>query len=138
MFYLFLRSIVAYTLLFLSIRLPPRSNRTDTLFPYTTLFRSVPFAPVEPEDGRVGRIAGESHAVPARDVPGNACGLARAQADGHPRFGDRLGGRRIHAGRGCRLRKGAGGDRLRLYRCFHGRPRPSSEDSAGEIGRANV
>src|SRR3546814_11945632 len=25
---------------FLSIRRPPRSNRTDTLFPYTTLFRS--------------------------------------------------------------------------------------------------
>src|SRR3546814_16013118 len=25
---------------FLSIRLPPRSTRTDTLFPYTTLFRS--------------------------------------------------------------------------------------------------
>src|SRR3546814_8037102 len=27
-------------LLFLSIRRPPRSTRTDTLFPYTTLFRS--------------------------------------------------------------------------------------------------
>src|SRR3546814_16025370 len=26
--------------LFLRIRLPPRSTRTDTLFPYTTLFRS--------------------------------------------------------------------------------------------------
>src|SRR3546814_18930257 len=26
--------------LFLIIRLPPRSTRTDTLFPYTTLFRS--------------------------------------------------------------------------------------------------
>src|SRR3546814_16371117 len=26
---------------FLIIRLPPRSTRTDTLFPYTTLFRSV-------------------------------------------------------------------------------------------------
>src|SRR3546814_10088186 len=26
--------------LFLSIRRPPRSTRTDTLFPYTTLFRS--------------------------------------------------------------------------------------------------
>src|SRR3546814_19810915 len=26
---------------FLMIRLPPRSTRTDTLFPYTTLFRSV-------------------------------------------------------------------------------------------------
>src|SRR3546814_12505081 len=27
---------------FLMIRQPPRSTRTDTLFPYTTLFRSVP------------------------------------------------------------------------------------------------
>src|SRR3546814_13766380 len=27
-------------LFFLMIRLPPRSTRTDTLFPYTTLFRS--------------------------------------------------------------------------------------------------
>src|SRR3546814_8979479 len=26
---------------FLMIRLPPRSTRTDTLFPYTTLFRSI-------------------------------------------------------------------------------------------------
>src|SRR3546814_15624453 len=28
---------------FLMIRRPPRSTRTDTLFPYTTLFRSHPF-----------------------------------------------------------------------------------------------
>src|SRR3546814_13419840 len=28
-------------ILFLMIRRPPRSTRTDTLFPYTTLFRSV-------------------------------------------------------------------------------------------------
>src|SRR3546814_2836259 len=28
---------------FLMIRRPPRSTRTDTLFPYTTLFRSDPF-----------------------------------------------------------------------------------------------
>src|SRR3546814_15005461 len=27
---------------FLMIRRPPRSTRTDTLFPYTTLFRSMP------------------------------------------------------------------------------------------------
>src|SRR3546814_20160731 len=27
------------------IRRPPRSTRTDTLFPYTTLFRSLPFPP---------------------------------------------------------------------------------------------
>src|SRR3546814_7770509 len=31
-------------LFFLMIRRPPRSTRTDTLFPYTTLFRSRPVA----------------------------------------------------------------------------------------------
>src|SRR3546814_8901092 len=30
----------AFFFFFLMIRLPPRSTRTDTLFPYTTLFRS--------------------------------------------------------------------------------------------------
>src|SRR3546814_19146735 len=30
---------------FLRIRRPPRSTRTDTLFPYTTLFRSLLFLP---------------------------------------------------------------------------------------------
>src|SRR3546814_8531211 len=32
-------------MLFLMIRRPPRSNRTGTLFPYTTLFRSPASAP---------------------------------------------------------------------------------------------
>src|SRR3546814_4092128 len=31
-----------YLFFFLMIRRPPRSTRTDTLFPYTTLFRSQP------------------------------------------------------------------------------------------------
>src|SRR3546814_1777926 len=31
---------------FLMIRRPPRSTRTDTLFPYTTLFRSLAYAAV--------------------------------------------------------------------------------------------
>src|SRR3546814_12914770 len=35
---------------FLMIRRPPRSTRTDTLFPYTTLFRSLA---VNPHTGRV-------------------------------------------------------------------------------------
>src|SRR3546814_16397326 len=35
---------------FLMIRRPPRSTRTDTLFPYTTLFRSA-----DPVDGRPHR-----------------------------------------------------------------------------------
>src|SRR3546814_19919801 len=32
--------ILVMSLFFLMIRRPPRSTRTDTLFPYTTLFRS--------------------------------------------------------------------------------------------------
>src|SRR3546814_13531434 len=32
---------------FLMIRRPPRSTRTDTLFPYTTLFRSLPCSKAE-------------------------------------------------------------------------------------------
>src|SRR3546814_8109107 len=34
--------MVCYLFFFLMIRRPPRSTRTDTLFPYTTLFRSTP------------------------------------------------------------------------------------------------
>src|SRR3546814_9981869 len=37
------------------IRRPPRSTRTDTLFPYTTLFRSVSLAPI-------WRIVGQNNA----------------------------------------------------------------------------
>src|SRR3546814_13296304 len=32
--------VVVFCCFFLMIRRPPRSTRTDTLFPYTTLFRS--------------------------------------------------------------------------------------------------
>src|SRR3546814_17241076 len=36
---------------FLMIRRPPRSTRTDTLFPYTTLFRSVSDLPMHTPGG---------------------------------------------------------------------------------------
>src|SRR3546814_19626873 len=36
----FMRLYVSIVFFFLMIRRPPRSTRTDTLFPYTTLFRS--------------------------------------------------------------------------------------------------
>src|SRR3546814_12313499 len=45
-------SVYFCVLFFLMIRRPPRSTRTDTLFPYTTLFRSSAF---EPDGGRRGR-----------------------------------------------------------------------------------
>src|SRR3546814_1142116 len=35
-----MRHVVTEVIFFLRIRRPPRSTRTDTLFPYTTLFRS--------------------------------------------------------------------------------------------------
>src|SRR3546814_1002414 len=38
-------SLYVVVLCFLMIRRPPRSTRTDTLFPYTTLFRSDPYPP---------------------------------------------------------------------------------------------
>src|SRR3546814_4662028 len=48
------------------IRLPPRSTRTDTLFPYTTLFRSGRGAcllqgHVGAEDRRIGRADNAEH-----------------------------------------------------------------------------
>src|SRR3546814_13938142 len=38
---IFLRLLLVSFFFFLMIRRPPRSTRTDTLFPYTTLFRSL-------------------------------------------------------------------------------------------------
>src|SRR3546814_15846817 len=58
---------------FLSIRRPPRSTRTDTLFPYTTLFRSNEDRTTRPfllEDRRLGQFGNRpgafEHAVRAR------------------------------------------------------------------------
>src|SRR3546814_9460571 len=43
------------------IRRPPRSTRTDTLFPYTTLFRSAAFAPAaRGAGGRRGGAGGNA------------------------------------------------------------------------------
>src|SRR3546814_10449689 len=41
-FFYCIGSLVRSSCFFVMIRRPPRSTRTDTLFPYTTLFRSVP------------------------------------------------------------------------------------------------
>src|SRR3546814_10869563 len=58
-------------LFFLMIRRPPRSTRTDTLFPYTTVFRSVvavqatddEATAVEVDDPRLAAIAGRAVAA---------------------------------------------------------------------------
>src|SRR3546814_12922560 len=47
---------------FLMIRRPPRSTRTDTLFPYTTLFRSDP-VPMELPEHKDRGLDEERHGV---------------------------------------------------------------------------
>src|SRR3546814_18268257 len=75
------------------IRRPPRSNRTDTLFPYTTLFRSLIIAEVEPEARAAIDVLltehglGDSHRGSALRLNSIACvalptcGLAMAEAE---------------------------------------------------------
>src|SRR3546814_13762778 len=41
LYYSYAFTFYCYVFFFLMIRRPPRSTRTDTLFPYTTLFRSL-------------------------------------------------------------------------------------------------
>src|SRR3546814_20162901 len=54
--------LCSFIFFFLMIRRPPRSTRTDTLFPYTTLFRSETIANADRRAaigfGRVGRSSG--------------------------------------------------------------------------------
>src|SRR3546814_20683251 len=69
-----------YLFCFLMIRLPPKSTRTDTLFPYTTLFRSGG----QPGEGG-GGAGGGGHRPDRRGCPerGRRPGRAPAQGDGH-------------------------------------------------------
>src|SRR3546814_8766094 len=56
------------------IRRPPRSTRTDTLFPYTTLFRSVVDGPAE--DGEGPQRRGQEHEAPGGGAGGALPGQA--------------------------------------------------------------
>src|SRR3546814_15849477 len=59
---------------FLMIRRPPRSTRTDTLFPYTTLFRSF-----ELEGGRREIVGGSLGATVASFKDGTPFTLVRSE-----------------------------------------------------------
>src|SRR3546814_2875149 len=89
------------------IRPPPRSTRTDTLFPYTTLFRS---AGLEP---RLGQI----------DQP--AALLARID---HRRRGLRLAGNVDHLGAHARTAVAGHG-----HRAAHGQRSTRSEEHTSEL-----
>src|SRR3546814_19108504 len=61
------------------IRLPPRSTRTDTLFPYTTLFRSIRYPQAWPVRAVVAGVAGQS--AEGRERHGPAWGAPPFRAD---------------------------------------------------------
>src|SRR3546814_11669998 len=104
---------------FLMIRRPPRSTRTDTLFPYTTLFRSRSRQAVfaRASDTASSRPAG--HGDPPE--PASATGRSRIPADGSEAL---FFGSSPNSGEGFLLLV---------------RSRASSRpDGPGEIGRAHV
>src|SRR3546814_820362 len=94
--FLFLFRVLFFVVFFLLIRRPPRSTRPDTLFPYTTLFRS----PLRCRDGLCGGVVAPDgdhrpalHRRPHRGVhppcpcrappPGSAAVLGRHRCHHH-------------------------------------------------------
>src|SRR3546814_14534697 len=74
---------------FLMIRRPPRSTRTDTLFPYTTLFRSrtqTPFVLCRIPSASCAsiRLSCSSHAAPAHDCASLLCRTIHADGKRRP------------------------------------------------------
>src|SRR3546814_4761095 len=83
--------MAGYLFFFIMIRRPPRSTRTDTLFPYTTLFRSA-----RRSDARSGGSL--QPAAPDRVGPDGHC-RATGAAQGHDPDRAQSG-----AGRAARIR----------------------------------
>src|SRR3546814_10212022 len=99
---------------FLMIRRPPRSTRTDTLFPYTTLFRSA-------EPGLAG-VDGEGAAAGGGDLRHEGLqrlvAVLRVDADAglhRHRNVDRLDHGRDAVGDQCRLGHQAGAEAAALH-----------------------
>src|SRR3546814_19535171 len=76
--------IFIFCCFFLMIRRPPRSTRTDTLFPDTTLFRS----PASLDDSRLHRLLVELFSVDLARIIWRSGFLNRCRG-GHPTIGKR-------------------------------------------------
>src|SRR3546814_10831692 len=93
--------VVLFVFFFLMIRRPPRSTRTDTLFPYTTLFRSRPAGrPGRPRRRAhaAGQGAGQGHGRKGQER-GEAGEVRRQRAAGGGRAGAPAPGRLEHPSR---------------------------------------
>src|SRR3546814_12100419 len=70
-------------LIFLMIRRPPRSTRTDTLFPYTTLFRSLhPDLAAMTLDPRIAAVTDRIRARSRRSRAAYLAGIEAAHEQG--------------------------------------------------------
>src|SRR3546814_10970898 len=73
------------------IRRPPRSTRTDTLFPYTTLFRSREYRSLH-FDAKAWFHAGTAQilscrqALPGKDIGDDSGGMGRCENFRHPQL----------------------------------------------------
>src|SRR3546814_17719685 len=85
-----LEIVTVLCVFFLMIRRPPRSTRTDTLFPYTTLFRSGRPLPVAfpvmiidhvQDHADAGRMQRVHRAAQFRHAAGREAGIAHEIAD---------------------------------------------------------
>src|SRR3546814_10213398 len=76
------------------IRLPPRSTRTDTLFPYTTLFRSARDHRARRRRARTARLPPPAPGERPRRLPARG---TRALSGDEGGRGDRLHGRAARA-----------------------------------------
>src|SRR3546814_1172264 len=85
------------------IRRPPRSTRTDTLFPYTTLFPIYIMGDVGQEQSDAAALADAAPLQPARDAPHGVRDLAIAETPPHEvehrRFALSRDARRQHVGK---------------------------------------
>src|SRR3546814_13503162 len=118
-------SLIICFFFFLMIRRPPRSTRTDTLFPYTTLFRSRP---------RAGTCQERKISSPGMA----ACGFARRRGprnDVRGQGGNR-DGRRDGPGRG-RGAKARGAGREGHRQLFASPERSARRGGRDQIGRAS-
>src|SRR3546814_15470849 len=111
--YWFLYLLVIILFVFLMIRRPPRSTRTDTLFPYTTLFRRR----AREGDRPGGAAVGHAWADGRQDRP-RSPGRNPGHRERRPRPA-RNGAGRHHAGRPPGLRQD---DELREDRAPPARP----------------
>src|SRR3546814_4369988 len=122
---------------FLMIRRPPRSTRTDTLFPYTTLFRSGGDAERQrqgPEDRPLSALppgALEQLRRRRRALPLPAGGHARRSRSAAPRRPH------LHRLQAAVVRAAPWSAGLRRI-LRHGSPLAGREPRAVEIGRAHV